>query len=70
MSNFGNQQFDYQILKAAYDSDDKIKELIKDFNQDSIVFKTSEMDDLKLKKSKSKNTISSMAKKAVDLKGL
>lgn len=70
MRNFGNQQFDYQILKASYDSDDKIKNLIKDFNQDSITFKTSEMDDLKLKKTKSKNTVSSMAKKAVDLKGL
>jgi hypothetical protein len=70
MHNFDNQQFDYQILKVAYDSDDKIKDIIKDFNQDSIVFKTSEMDDLKLRKSKSKNTISSMAKKAVDLKGL
>lgn len=70
MRNIGNQQFDYEILKLAHDSDPKIKDIIKDFNHDTIVLKTSEVDDLNPKKSKSKNKVASMAKKAVDLTDL
>lgn len=70
MRNMGNQQFDYETFKAAYDSDNKIKSIVKDFDKETITLKTSEVDDLKTTKHKKKNTVSNMAKKAVDLKGL
>ena len=70
MRNMGNQQFDYETFKAAYDSDNTIKSIVKDFDKETITLKTSEVDDLKTTKHKKKNTVSNMAKKAVDLKGL
>ena len=70
MRNVGNQQFDYDTFKNAFDSDNKIKSLVKDFDKDSITLKTSEMDDLKLTKRKKKNTVSQISKRTVDLKGL
>lgn len=70
MRNIGNQQFDYDTFKMSFDSDNKIKSLVKDFDKETITLKTSEMDDLKLAKGKKKNTVSQMAKRAVDLKGL
>jgi hypothetical protein len=70
MRNIGNQQFDYETFKVAYDSDNKIKSIVKDFDKETITLKTSEVDNLKTTKHKKKNTVSNMAKKAVDLKGL
>ena len=70
MQNMGNQQFDYESFKAAYDSDPRIQEIVKDFNQDMISLKTREMDDIKTTKNKGKNTVKTMAKRAVDLKDL
>lgn len=68
MMNIGREQFDYETLKAAYDSDPRINEIIKDFTQDTIELKTSEVDDLKLKKKRrDKNKVSTMAKKATDV---
>jgi hypothetical protein len=67
MQNTGSQQFNYDSFKAAYDSDPKIKAIIKDFDQNTITLKTSEMDDLTTSKPKSKNKVSQMAKRAVDL---
>ena len=70
MRNIGNQQFDYETFKVAYDSDNKIKSIVKDFDKETITLKTSGVDNLKTTKHKKKNTVSNMAKKAVDLKGL
>ena len=71
MANVGAVQFSYDTLKAAYDSDPKISEIIADFTQETVTLKTSEVDDLKTKKkSRNKNKVSQMAKKAVDLKDL
>jgi hypothetical protein len=67
MQNTGSQQFNYDSFKAAYDSDPKIKAIIKDFDQNTITLKTSEMDDLTTSDPKSKNKVSQMAKRAVDL---
>ena len=71
MANVGSVQFSYDTLKAAYDSDPKVAEIIADFTQDTVTLKTSELDDLKTKKrTKGKNKVKQMAKKAVDLKDL
>lgn len=69
MQNMGMTQFTYDTLKAAYDSDPRVNEIIKDFTQGQIVLKTSEVDDLDAKP-RDKDTVSKMAKKAVDLKDL
>ena len=68
MLNMGNPQFSYDSLKAAHDHDNRIKDLIKDFTQDTVELKTSEVDDLDPKAQKtSRSTVKQMAKKATDL---
>lgn len=70
MQNMGRGQFNYEVLKGAYDTDPRIKELIKDFDQKNITLKSSEMDDLPDTKRKDPKAVNKMAKRAVDLKGL
>lgn len=72
MQNVGNAQFSYDVLIAAKDQDPKIDALLKnvDKNTDTVELKTSEIDDLEKRKPSAKNTVSNMAKKAVDLKDL
>ena len=67
MQNAGNQQFTYDSFKASYDSDPKIQDIVKDFDQETITLKTSSLDDINPSKTQSKNKISQMAKRAVDL---
>lgn len=67
MLNLGNPQFNYDSFKAAHDHDNRVKQLIKDFTQDTVELKTSEVDDLKPKTRSSRNTVKSMAKKATNL---
>lgn len=40
MKNAGREQFDYRTFKAAYDSDERLKSMIKNFNQEGITLKT------------------------------
>ncbi len=70
MMNVGAPQFDYESLKNLHDNDSRIKTIIKDFTDQSITLKTSEVDDIQTKATKRKNTVKNMAKKAVDLKDL
>jgi hypothetical protein len=70
MQNMGRGQFNYEVLKGAYDTDPRIKELIKDFDKETITLKSSEMDDLPDTKRRDPKAVSKMAKNAVDLKGL
>jgi hypothetical protein len=67
MQNIGNQQFSYDTFKAAYDSDPKLQDIVKNFDQDTITLKTSEIDDINPSRDKSANKVSQMAKRAVDL---
>lgn len=67
MQNIGSQQFTYDVFKAAYDSDSRIKDLVKDFNQDTINLKTSEMDDVKSVNKQSQNNVAKMAKRATNV---
>lgn len=41
VKNAGNSTFNYEALVAAHESDDAVKELIKSFNQDEIILKSS-----------------------------
>ncbi len=68
MLNMGAPQFRYDMLKAAYDTEARVNEIIKDFTKDTLELKTSEVDDLKLKKKRrDKNKVSTMAKKATNV---
>lgn len=70
MHNLGNEQFSYEIMKSAYDSDPKIQSIVKDFDSETVTLKTSEMDDVSIKKKNNKDIVGKMAKSAVDLKDL
>lgn len=68
MQNQGRGQFNYEVFKSAYDSDEKIQDIVKNFDEEKIELKTSEIDDLKTSKSSNdSNNISKMAKRATDL---
>jgi hypothetical protein len=67
MQNIGNQQFNYDTFKLEYDKDPKLQQIVADFDQNSITLKTSETDDVSVKKPSGKNTVGQMAKRAVDI---
>ena len=67
MQNVGRVQFTYDLFKNAYDSDPAIQAMVKNFDQEKITFKGSEMDDIPAdaKEPSSDQTVSSMAKRAI-----
>lgn len=70
MQNQGRGQFNYDVFKAAYDADPKLQELVKNFDQDKIEFKTSEVDDvegLPGNPGRPGDEVAKMAKNATDL---
>jgi hypothetical protein len=67
MQNVNNQQFTFDTFKAAYDSDPKVQDIVKNFDRNKIELKTSSADDISPKEPRSKNKVSQMAKRAVDL---
>lgn len=70
MQNQGRNQFTYDVFKAAYDSDPRLQNIVSNFDKDTIELKSDEMDDVGVDSAGGKNTVSSMAKSAVDLKSL
>lgn len=72
LQNQGRSQFTYEVFKSVYDSDPRIQNIVADFDQQSITLKTSEMDDVDVepKTDGGGDTVSTMAKRAVDLKDL
>lgn len=73
MQNQGRGNFDYDVFKAAYDSDPKLQKLVTNFDQDKIEFKDNEVDDVEKIKGnpgRPSDTVGKMAKNAVDLKDL
>ena len=73
LQNQGRGQFTYEVFKAAYDADPRLQELVTNFDQDKIEFKTSEVDDVKGlpgNPGRPSDTVGKMAKSAVDLKSL
>ena len=69
MANVGGEQFDYETFKAAYDTDNRVKSMVRNFSEKGIEPKTKEspndvpqgdtQDDGK--------TVSQMAKRATNL---
>jgi hypothetical protein len=69
MSNAESNIFSFDMFKAAYDQDERIKNLVTNFDKNKVDFKNSEVDDLD-KPAGNKDTVGDMAKNAVDLSSL
>jgi hypothetical protein len=67
MQNSEIPQFGYEAFKAAYDSNQSIKNIVTNFDREKIELKQSEMDDLPNGKKKDSDAVSKMAKRAVDI---
>jgi hypothetical protein len=70
MQNTGRNQFSYDVFKAAYDSDPRIQKIVKNFDQEKIELKTSEVDDvqdLPGNPGAPGDAVAKMAKNATDL---
>jgi hypothetical protein len=69
MQNQGRGQFTFDVFKAAYDGDPRLQELVKNFDDKKIEFKTSEMDDIPdgAKQPSNDKTVSQMAKRATKI---
>jgi hypothetical protein len=68
MKNMGSEQFNYESFKLAYDSDPRIKPLIKNFDQEGITLATdveAEAEPTAQQQgATSSNSVSQMAKRA------
>lgn len=69
MQNQGRGMFNFDVFKAAYDADPRLQELVKNFDDSKIEFKTSEMDDISASSTEPSNdqTVSQMAKRATKI---
>ena len=68
MQNVGNVQFSYDILKQAYDTDPAVKDLIKNFDKDTVTLASDDaVDNLPAAQADNDQTVSQMAKRATDL---
>lgn len=70
MQNMGRGQFTYEVFKAAYDSDPRLQNLVADFDEQKLKLKNDETDDLEEPNANGGDSVSQMAKSAVDLKDL
>jgi hypothetical protein len=67
MKNSNREQFDYRSFKAAYDSDERIKSMVKNFNQDGITLKTdTDADAAAPQQDLGNKAVSQMAKRATN----
>jgi len=69
MKKQGRGQFSFDVFKAAYDSEPKLQELVKNFDKEVINLKSDSMDDVPNAKQDSgeNDKVSQMAKSATDL---
>lgn len=65
MKKAGVPQFDYNSFKAAYDENPQMQDLVK-FDPQGVTINNSSMDQLPASRD-SKDSVSDMAKRAVDL---
>lgn len=71
MSNVGNPQFDFGTFKNAYDTDPRVKAMVKNFDKIGVEIKTvTDMEGDPSNEPSSPDKVSQMAKSAVDLKDL
>jgi hypothetical protein len=72
MTNVGSPQFDFGTFKNAYDTDPRVKSMVKNFDKIGIEVKT--QNELEGEPSatapQGSDTVGQMAKNAVDLKDL
>ena len=68
MQNVGGEQFDYGTFKAAYDTDPRIKTMVKNFNSDGVEPKTKQDTETGMAQQDAQGkTVGQMAKSATDL---
>jgi len=68
MSNIGGESFTYESFKTAYDTDPRIKEYVKDFNEDGITVKTmQDADTAPTSPEDGGDKVAQMAKSATDV---
>ena len=67
----GNQQFDYDVFKAAYDMDDRIQGIVKNFDKEKIeLVSDNDFEAPGQGGAGDDKTVSNMAKRATNLKDL
>jgi len=69
MRNIGASQFNYEVFKAAYDSDTKLQELVSDFDENNITLSdgSAELEPGAAEVGSGGDSVSSMARRATDL---
>ena len=67
MQNVGAGHFNFELFKSAYDSNPRIKNIVVNFDQDTIYLKQKETDDLPATEPDAGQTVPNMAKRATDL---
>lgn len=69
MQKAGRPQFHYDSFIKAYEADPSIKQIVRNFNKDEIMFKD-ENTDIPDAGAKGADSVSKMAKRATDLSDL
>jgi len=65
MLHVGREQFDYRTFKASYDSDERVKKMIKNFDQNGLTLKTdTDADTQAPQQDTDTDKVSQMAKRA------
>ena len=68
MQNMGGEAFAYGTFKNAYDTDPRVKEMVKDFSEDGINLKTKEdTEQAPTSSDDGGDTVSQMAQRATDV---
>lgn len=64
MSNLGQNQFDYDTFKQAYDANPALQNIVHRFDQDGVELKGKHLPADKMSSDDKGNTVSQMAKRA------
>ena len=69
MQNVGSEQFDFETFKAAYDTDPRVKAMVKNFDKDGIEPKTQKEREAGIASTgdDGSDTVGQMAQRATDL---
>jgi hypothetical protein len=67
MMRMGNQQFDYDVFKAAYDMDQRIEGITKNFDKDTIELVSNDDFEAPGGSPDPEADVSAMAKRATDV---
>lgn len=68
MQNMGGEAFVYDTFKSAYDSDQRVKSMVKNFNSKTIELKTDQDSEVQAPQAdQAGDKVNQMAKNAVDL---